>query len=135
MATKRKSPAGKSSAAGSAERRLAATVRRSAREIWYAGLGVFSTTRDEGEKVYQALVAEGRRVEAQARKLADAQVAQVRAQLTRATMDAQKRALSTWAGVERNLKKKVGAVKAKVSKLRGAKKRPAARRTARRAKK
>ena len=123
MATKRKS-----TAAGSAEQRLAATVRRSAREIWYAGLGVFSTTRDEGEKVYQALVAEGRRVEAQARKLADAQVAQVRAQLARATMDAQKRALSTWAGVERNLKKKVVAVKAKVSKLRGARKRPAARR-------
>lgn len=128
MAVKRKR---KAPALSANERKLAATVRRSAREIWYAGLGVFSTTREEGGKVYKALVAEGRRVEAQARKLANAQVAQVRVQLTRATMDAQKRALSTWSTVERKLKKQVGTVKAKVSTLRGAKRRPATRRTRR----
>lgn len=123
MAAKRKS-----TPLSASERKLAATVRRSAREIWYAGLGVFSTTRDEGEKVYRALVAEGRRVEAQARKAAGAQVEQVRAQLVRATTDAQRRARATWGSVEKDIKKRVVAVKAKVKKLRGAKKRPAARR-------
>ena len=118
------------------DQQLAATVRRSAKEIWYAGLGVFSTTRDEGAKVYNALVAEGKRVEATARKLAQSQLAQVRVQITRATTEATKRATSTWGSVEKSINKRAAAVKAKVGKLRGAKKakrRAPARRTARRA--
>lgn len=127
----------KTLAAGASERKLAATVRRSAKEIWYAGLGVFSTTRDEGTKVYKALVAEGKRVEMTARRLAKSQFAQVRGQLTRATAEATKRATATWGSVEKNLAKRASAVKARVSKLRGAKKRAPARpvRRARRARK
>ena len=117
------------------DQQLAATVRRSAKEIWYAGLGVFSTTRDEGAKVYNALVAEGKRVEATARKLAQSQLAQVRVQITRATTEATKRATSTWGSVEKTLTRRAAVVKAKVSKLRGTKKAkrraPAARRRTR----
>jgi poly(hydroxyalkanoate) granule-associated protein len=109
-------------APGASERKLAATVRRSAREIWYAGLGVFATTRDEGGKVYQALVKEGKRVEATARKVAKSQIAQVRGQLTRATSIATKRATATWGSVERSLAKRMTVVSARVNKLRGAKK-------------
>jgi poly(hydroxyalkanoate) granule-associated protein len=121
-------------AAGASERKLAATVRRSAKEIWYAGLGVFATTRDEGSKVYRALVKEGKRVESTARKVARSQIAQVRGQFSRATSMATRQATATWGSVERNLARRLSVVKARVSKLRGAKK--AARRApARRAKK
>lgn len=125
MATKRKAG---TSTIGAHERKLAATVRKSAREIWYAGLGVFSTTREEGGKVYEALVKEGKRVEATTRKLAKSQFAQVRGQFTRATTIATRRATATWGKVERSLGKRVTAVKARVTKMRGAKKRTTARR-------
>jgi poly(hydroxyalkanoate) granule-associated protein len=128
MARKAKRPA------ATTDKQLAATVRRSAKEIWYAGLGVFSTTRDEGTKVYNALVAEGKRVEATARTLAQSQLAQVRMQITRATTEATKRATATWGSVEKTINKRAAAVKAKVSKLRSAKKakrRAPARRTRR----
>jgi len=123
MATKKRRVA----APGASERQLVATVRRSAKEIWYAGLGVFATTRDEGGKVYRALVKEGKRVEATARKLARSQLAQVRGQLNQATASATRRATATWGSVEKNLNKRISAVKARVGKLR-ARARPAARR-------
>jgi poly(hydroxyalkanoate) granule-associated protein len=120
--------------AGASDRELVATVRKSAQEIWYAGLGVFATTRNEGGKVYKALVKEGKRVEATARKMAKSQLTQARSRLTKATAAASKQASATYSKVERDLTKRVNALQAKVQKLRGAKKkRPAARRTTRRA--
>lgn len=122
----------KAMALGASERKLAATVRRSAKEIWYAGLGVFATTRNEGGKVYRALVKEGKRVEASTRRLAQSQFSQVRVQLSRATAAATKRATATWGGVEKNLSKRMSAVRARVSKLRAGRKPAARRRTTRR---
>lgn len=127
----------KALAAGASERELVATVRKSAQEIWYAGLGVFATTRDEGGKVYKALVKEGKRVEATARKLAKSRITQVRGKLTRATSQATRQASATLGKVERNLAKRVSEIQARVQKLRsGAKRkasRPAAKRRAKRA--
>lgn len=123
--------AGKQSATAK-ERKLAAAIRRSAREIWYAGLGVYSTTRDEGAKVYAALVKEGKRVEAGARKLASARIDAVRGKLTRATNEATRKAASTWSSVEKELATRVSSVASRVQKLGGAKKKRAAPRRARR---
>jgi poly(hydroxyalkanoate) granule-associated protein len=45
------------------EKDLAATVRRSAHSIWMAGLGAFSTTRNEGNRAFVALVREGKTIQ------------------------------------------------------------------------
>ena len=54
------------------DNQLAATVRRSAQEIWLAGLGAFSTARSEGNKVFEALVKEGGAIQSRTQKAARA---------------------------------------------------------------
>jgi poly(hydroxyalkanoate) granule-associated protein len=56
---------------------LASMVRDSAQQIWLAGLGAFSKTQEEGAKVFDALVKEGKTVEARTRKVAEAKVSEV----------------------------------------------------------
>ena len=50
---------------------LAQTVRDSAQEIWLAGLGAFSKTQDEGSKVFDAFVTEGKTLQSKVREAAD----------------------------------------------------------------
>ena len=45
------------------ETQLAAKVRESANQIWLAGLGAFSKAQQEGVKMFEALVAEGEKVQ------------------------------------------------------------------------
>jgi poly(hydroxyalkanoate) granule-associated protein len=45
------------------ENQLAATIRESASQIWLAGLGAFSKAQQEGAKMFEALVAEGEKVQ------------------------------------------------------------------------
>ena len=45
------------------ETQLAAKVRESANQIWLAGLGAFSKAQKEGVKMFEALVAEGEKVQ------------------------------------------------------------------------
>jgi poly(hydroxyalkanoate) granule-associated protein len=56
---------------------LASMVRGSAQQIWLAGLGAFSKTQEEGAKVFDALVKEGKTLEARTRKVAEAKVSEV----------------------------------------------------------
>ncbi len=58
--------------AAMSDNQLAATVRRSAQEIWLAGLGAFSTARSEGNKVFEALVKEGGAIQSRTQKAARA---------------------------------------------------------------
>ena len=53
---------------------VVANVRESASRIWLAGLGAFSKTQTEGEKLFQTLVTEGEKVEQRARELTSAKV-------------------------------------------------------------
>ncbi len=48
-------------------------VRESAGQIWLAGVGAFSLAQKEGGKVFDALVAEGRKLESRTRKSAQGQ--------------------------------------------------------------
>ena len=50
---------------------VAANIRESANHIWLAGLGAFAKTQEEGEKLFQSLVKEGKRVEKRAKKAAE----------------------------------------------------------------
>ncbi len=56
----------------------ATNIRESANRIWLAGLGAFAKTQEEGEKLFQSLVKEGEKIEKQARKAAEARVAEAR---------------------------------------------------------
>ncbi|MFO1117982.1 MAG: phasin family protein [Beijerinckiaceae bacterium] len=57
---------------------LAATIRDSANQIWLAGLGAFAKAQSEGNKVFEALVAEGQRMQDETRAAADERIAEAR---------------------------------------------------------
>jgi poly(hydroxyalkanoate) granule-associated protein len=50
-------------AAETTESQLAVKIRESANQIWLAGLGASSKARQEGVKMFEALVAEGEKVQ------------------------------------------------------------------------
>ena len=82
------------------ERQLAATVRDSAQQIWLAGLGAFGKTQEEGAKVFEALVKEGRHLEARTRKVAGAKMSEVTSQVARHASQATAKATATWDKLE-----------------------------------
>jgi poly(hydroxyalkanoate) granule-associated protein len=55
-----------------------ANIRESANRIWLAGLGAFSKTQEESEKLFQSLVKEGEQVEKRAREMTEARVEEAR---------------------------------------------------------
>ncbi len=69
-------------AAEGTEIQLAAKVRESATQIWLAGLGAFSKAQKEGVKMFEALVAEGEKVQERTKSAADERIAEVRAKAT-----------------------------------------------------
>ena len=79
-------------AGASADSNLAATVQDSARQIWLAGLGAFSKAQEEGVKVFEALVKEGKGLEAKTRKVTEARVSDMSEQMNKAAATATKAA-------------------------------------------
>ena len=61
------------------ENQLAVRVRESATQIWLAGLGAFAKAQQEGAKMFEALVAEGEKVQERTKTAADERLAEVRA--------------------------------------------------------
>jgi poly(hydroxyalkanoate) granule-associated protein len=61
------------------ENQLAVRIRESANQIWLAGLGAFSKAQQEGVKMFEALVAEGEKVQERTKIAADERLAEVRA--------------------------------------------------------
>ncbi len=53
------------------DKQLASTLRASAQQIWLAGLGAFSTARQQGGKVFEALAREGAAIQSLAQKAAE----------------------------------------------------------------
>jgi len=82
------------------ERQLATTIRDSAQQIWLAGLGAFGKTQEEGVKVFEALVKEGKHLEARTRKLAESKVSEMTSQWSKKTGQATARATATWDKLE-----------------------------------
>ena len=56
-------------AASSGDSKLGGTIKDSAQQIWLAGLGAFSKAQEEGVKVFDALVQEGKGLEEKTRKM------------------------------------------------------------------
>lgn len=97
----------KKSRGGLSETELVRTVRDSAQQIWLAGLGAWGKTRDEGVKVFNALVKEGKGIESHTRKLAGARVGIVTSQMSKAASGAQARATATWDKLEHVFEQRV----------------------------
>ena len=54
-----------------ADHQLAAAVKDSAQQIWLAGLGAFAKAQEEGNKVFEALVKEGKDIQKRTRTTAE----------------------------------------------------------------
>ncbi|RPH45828.1 MAG: poly granule associated protein [Burkholderiales bacterium] len=54
-----------------ADNQLAAAVKDSAQQIWLAGLGAFAKAQEEGNKVFEALVKEGKDIQKRTRATAE----------------------------------------------------------------
>lgn len=65
-------------AKGNSQARIARQVTESGREIWLAGLGAFVTARQEGNKLFDLLVKEGKQLETRTRALAGSSVKQLK---------------------------------------------------------
>jgi len=111
------------------ENQLAATIRASAQQIWLAGLGAFSTARQEGNKVFEALVREGETIQSLAQKAAQARlkkaaakVAGTRHRLEQVLEDSVARSLKRFGVPTRkdvdNLSRRVAALTALIDKKR-----------------
>jgi poly(hydroxyalkanoate) granule-associated protein len=107
MMVKKLKKLAKKSRGGLSETELVRTVRDSAQQIWLAGLGAWGKTRDEGVKVFNALVKEGKGIESHTRKLAGARVGIVTSQMSKAASGAQARATATWDKLEHVFEQRV----------------------------
>jgi poly(hydroxyalkanoate) granule-associated protein len=87
-------------AASSSDSKLADTVRDSAQQIWLAGLGAFSKAQEEGVKVFDALVKEGKGLEAKTRKLTGERVGEMTEQMNKAAQTATTKANAAWDKLE-----------------------------------
>ncbi len=87
-------------AASSSDSKLADTVRDSAQQIWLAGLGAFSKAQEEGVKVFDALVKEGKGLEAKTRKMTEERVGEVTDQVNKAAHSATSKANAAWDKLE-----------------------------------
>ncbi len=64
------------------ENQLAVKIRESANQIWLAGLGAFSKAQQEGVKMFEALVAEGEKVQERTKTDADERLAEGKEKVT-----------------------------------------------------
>jgi poly(hydroxyalkanoate) granule-associated protein len=78
-------------------RDLAVKIRDSANQIWLAGLGAFSKTQQQGVEMFEALVAEGEKLQERTKTAADERVTEVR-----------EKATETWDKLEKVFEDRVG---------------------------
>ena len=64
------------------ENQLATMIRESANQIWLAGLGAFSKAQQEGAKMFEALVAEGEKVQGRTKVAADEGLSELKEKAT-----------------------------------------------------
>ena len=88
------------SIAGASDKQLADVVRDSAQQIWLAGLGAFGKAQEEGVKVFDALVREGKTLESRTRRMAETRVGMVGDKVGKAATKATERANATWDRLE-----------------------------------
>lgn len=86
---------------------LAAAIKESAQQIWLAGLGAFSKTQEEGQKVFQALVREGTGIQKRTMKATEERVGEVTSKFAKVAGQFQKQANGTWDRLENVFEERV----------------------------
>jgi poly(hydroxyalkanoate) granule-associated protein len=82
------------------DNQLAAAVKDSAQQIWLAGLGAFAKAQEEGTKVFEALVKEGRGLQKRTRAMTEEKLGEVGGRVARVTGDLSKQATESWDRLE-----------------------------------
>ena len=83
-----------------ADGQLAAAIRDSAQQIWLAGLGAFSKAQEEGSKVFEALVKEGRGIQLRTRVATEEKLGEVTGRVGKVAGDLSKQATQSWDRLE-----------------------------------
>lgn len=82
------------------DNQLARAIRESAHQIWLAGLGAFATARKERNKVFEALVKEGRGIQQRTREMAEGRIDEVSGKVSEVTGIVGKQASDSWDRLE-----------------------------------
>jgi poly(hydroxyalkanoate) granule-associated protein len=79
---------------------LAAAVKESASQIWLAGLGAFAKAQEEGGKVFEALVKEGKGIQKRTREMAEERLGEVAGRFGKVAGGVSKQATHSWDRLE-----------------------------------
>lgn len=82
------------------DNQLARAIRESAHQIWLAGLGAFATARRERNKVFEALVKEGRGIQQRTREMAGERIDEVTGKVSEVTGIVGRQASESWDRLE-----------------------------------
>src|SRR4051812_48572419 len=92
---------------GKGERDLAQSVMDTSHQIWLAGLGAFSRAQQEGTKVFETLVRQGKDLEIRTRRAAADTATAARDAAAGRARDVQKMAGGTWDKLEQVFEQRV----------------------------
>jgi poly(hydroxyalkanoate) granule-associated protein len=95
------------SAAKTDNNQLAAAVKASAQQIWLAGLGAFAKAQEEGNKVFEALVKEGKGIQRRTRALTEEKLGEVTGRVGKVAGDLSKQATESWDRLEQVFEERV----------------------------
>ena len=84
----------------SGESKLGETIRDSAQQIWLAGLGAFAKAQEEGAKVFDTLVQEGRGLEEKTRRTTRERMGDMAEQVNNAAIQATAKTNAAWDRIE-----------------------------------
>lgn len=97
----------KTSATDRSDNQLAAAVKDSAQQIWLAGLGAFAKAQEEGSKVFEALVREGRDIQKRTRSMTEEKIGEVTGRVGKVAGGLSKQATQSWDRLEQVFEERV----------------------------
>ena len=86
---------------------MAKAIRKSAQQIWLAGLGAFSKAREDGAKAFETLVEEGRSIQSRTREVASERIGDVAERVSKASRRVGKQATESWDRLEQVFEERV----------------------------
>jgi poly(hydroxyalkanoate) granule-associated protein len=89
------------------DNQLAAAVKDSAQQIWLAGLGAFAKAQEEGNKVFEALVKEGKGIQKRTRAMTEERLGTVTGRVGKVAGDLSKQATESWDRLEQVFEERV----------------------------
>ena len=98
----------------STDSQLASAVKASAQQIWLAGLGAFAKAQEEGVKVFDALVSEGKTLHKRTRHLSDGRLDEVTGKVGQVATGLTKQATQSWDRLEQVFEERVARAMSKL---------------------